>query len=140
MLAARKRAMQNAMRLGAQGIKIMSSGRLNGIEIARKGTLKTGFIGTTATHAQGGNIVSKSARCRRETRILTAHEETQALTVIDGAQLIPLAKGDRQVSIHPELTLQRGDTDPGALIAGFDGQAVGAAFFGDDKSLSFLLC
>ncbi len=30
-----ERAMQNAMRLGAQGIKIMSSGRLNGIEIAR---------------------------------------------------------------------------------------------------------
>jgi small subunit ribosomal protein S3 len=29
------RAMQNAMRLGAQGIKIMSSGRLNGAEIAR---------------------------------------------------------------------------------------------------------
>jgi small subunit ribosomal protein S3 len=27
--------MQNAMRLGAQGIKIMSSGRLKGIEIAR---------------------------------------------------------------------------------------------------------
>ncbi len=32
---AMKRAMQNAMCLGAQGIKIMSSGRLNGIEIAR---------------------------------------------------------------------------------------------------------
>ena len=32
---AMKRAMQTAMRLGAQGIKIMSSGRLNGIEIAR---------------------------------------------------------------------------------------------------------
>ncbi len=32
---AMKRAMQNAMRLGAMGIKIMSSGRLNGIEIAR---------------------------------------------------------------------------------------------------------
>ncbi len=32
---AMKRSMQNAMRLGAQGIKIMSSGRLNGIEIAR---------------------------------------------------------------------------------------------------------
>ena len=32
---AMKRAMQNAMRLGAKGIKIMSSGRLNGIEIAR---------------------------------------------------------------------------------------------------------
>src|SRR5438876_6299494 len=32
---AMKRAMTNAMRLGAQGIKIMSAGRLNGIEIAR---------------------------------------------------------------------------------------------------------
>ncbi|MFI4922645.1 MAG: 30S ribosomal protein S3 [Burkholderiales bacterium] len=32
---AMKRAITNAMRLGAQGIKIMSSGRLNGIEIAR---------------------------------------------------------------------------------------------------------
>ena len=32
---AMKRAMQNAMRLGALGIKIMSAGRLNGIEIAR---------------------------------------------------------------------------------------------------------
>ena len=32
---AMKRSMQNAMRLGAQGIKIMSSGRLNGAEIAR---------------------------------------------------------------------------------------------------------
>ncbi len=32
---AMKRAMQNAMRLGALGVKIMSSGRLNGAEIAR---------------------------------------------------------------------------------------------------------
>ena len=32
---AMKRAMQNAMRLGAQGIKIMSAGRLNGADIAR---------------------------------------------------------------------------------------------------------
>jgi small subunit ribosomal protein S3 len=32
---AMKRAITNAMRLGAQGIKIASSGRLNGIEIAR---------------------------------------------------------------------------------------------------------
>ena len=31
---AMKRAITNAMRLGAQGIKIMSAGRLNGIEIA----------------------------------------------------------------------------------------------------------
>ena len=30
-----KRAMQNAMRSGAKGIKIMTSGRLNGADIAR---------------------------------------------------------------------------------------------------------
>jgi len=39
-----KRAMQNAMRLGAQGIKIMSSGRLNGIEIARKEWYREGRV------------------------------------------------------------------------------------------------
>ena len=41
---AMKRAMQNAMRLGAQGIKIMSGGRLNGIEIARKEWYREGRV------------------------------------------------------------------------------------------------
>ncbi|GAC1408491.1 MAG: hypothetical protein NVSMB6_07550 [Burkholderiaceae bacterium] len=41
---AMKRAMQNAMRLGAQGIKIMSSGRLNGIEIARQEWYREGRV------------------------------------------------------------------------------------------------
>jgi small subunit ribosomal protein S3 len=41
---AMKRAMQNAMRLGAQGIKIMSSGRLNGIEIARTEWYREGRV------------------------------------------------------------------------------------------------
>src|SRR5881394_2959010 len=41
---AMKRAMQNAMRLGAQGIKIMSSGRLNGIEIARSEWYREGRV------------------------------------------------------------------------------------------------
>jgi small subunit ribosomal protein S3 len=39
-----KRAMQNAMRLGAQGIKIMSSGRLNGVEIARREWYREGRV------------------------------------------------------------------------------------------------
>src|SRR6266853_341347 len=39
-----RRAMQNAMRLGAQGIKIMSSGRLNGIEIARTEWYREGRV------------------------------------------------------------------------------------------------
>ena len=41
---AMKRAMQNAMRLGAQGIKIMSSGRLNGIDIARSEWYREGRV------------------------------------------------------------------------------------------------
>lgn len=41
---AMKRAMQNAMRLGAQGIKIMLSGRLNGIEIARTEWYREGRV------------------------------------------------------------------------------------------------
>jgi small subunit ribosomal protein S3 len=41
---AMKRAITNAMRLGAQGIKIMSSGRLNGIEIARSEWYREGRV------------------------------------------------------------------------------------------------
>jgi small subunit ribosomal protein S3 len=41
---AMKRAMSNAMRLGAQGIKITSSGRLNGIEIARSEWYREGRV------------------------------------------------------------------------------------------------
>jgi len=41
---AMKRAMQSAMRLGAQGIKIMSAGRLNGIEIARTEWYREGRV------------------------------------------------------------------------------------------------
>ena len=41
---AMRRSMQNAMRLGVQGIKIMSSGRLNGIEIARSEWYREGRV------------------------------------------------------------------------------------------------
>ncbi len=41
---AMKRAMQSAMRLGAQGIKIRSSGRLNGAEIARREWYREGRV------------------------------------------------------------------------------------------------
>ncbi len=41
---AMKRAIQNAMRAGAQGIKIASSGRLNGIEIARTEWYREGRV------------------------------------------------------------------------------------------------
>jgi small subunit ribosomal protein S3 len=41
---AMKRAIQNAMRLGAKGIKIMCAGRLNGIEIARSEWYREGRV------------------------------------------------------------------------------------------------
>jgi len=41
---AMKRAMQNAMRLGAQGVKIMSAGRLNGVEISRTEWYREGRV------------------------------------------------------------------------------------------------
>jgi len=41
---AMKRAITNAMRLGAQGIKIASAGRLNGIEIARSEWYREGRV------------------------------------------------------------------------------------------------
>ena len=41
---AMKRAIQQAMRLGAQGIKITVSGRLSGAEMARKMTLREGRV------------------------------------------------------------------------------------------------
>jgi len=49
---AMKRAMQNAMRLGAQGIKIMSAGRLNGIEIARTEWYREGRVPLHTLRAQ----------------------------------------------------------------------------------------
>ncbi|MBP4051393.1 30S ribosomal protein S3 [Chromobacterium violaceum] len=48
---AMKRAMQNAMRLGAEGIKIMSSGRLNGIDIARSEWYREGRVPLHALRA-----------------------------------------------------------------------------------------
>ena len=41
---AMKRSMQNAMRLGAKGIKVMSSGRLNGADIARAEWYREGRV------------------------------------------------------------------------------------------------
>ena len=71
-----KRAMQNAMRLGAQGIKIMSSGRLNGIEIARTEWYREGRVplhtlkanidyGTSEAHTTYGVIGIKGVGLQR---------------------------------------------------------------------------
>jgi len=74
---AMKRAMQNCMRLGAQGIKIMSSGRLNGIEIARTEWYREGRVplhtlrenidyGFSEAHTVYGKIGVKCWICKKD--------------------------------------------------------------------------
>ena len=57
---AMKRAMQNAMRMGAQGIKIMSSGRLNGIDIARSEWYREGRVPLHTLRADVDYAVSEA--------------------------------------------------------------------------------
>lgn len=56
---AMKRAIQNAMRLGAQGIKISVGGRLGGAEIARSETIREGRV---PLHTFRANIDYAQAR------------------------------------------------------------------------------
>jgi small subunit ribosomal protein S3 len=84
---AMKRAITNAMRLGAQGIKIMSAGRLNGIEIARTEWYREGRVplhtlradidyGTSEAKTNYGVIGIKVWVFKGE--ILTKHEQPVA--------------------------------------------------------------
>jgi small subunit ribosomal protein S3 len=84
---AMKRAITNAMRLGAQGIKIMSAGRLNGIEIARTEWYREGRVplhtlradidyGTSEAKTNYGVIGIKVWVFKGE--ILTKHEQLVA--------------------------------------------------------------
>jgi len=58
---AMKRAITNAMRLGAQGIKIMSAGRLNGIEIARTEWYREGRVPLHTMRAEIDYGVAKTS-------------------------------------------------------------------------------
>ncbi len=84
---AMKRAITNAMRLGAQGIKIMSAGRLNGIEIARTEWYREGRVplhtlradieyGTAEAHTTYGTIGVKCWIFKGET--ISPHEQPWA--------------------------------------------------------------
>ena len=87
---AMKRAITNAMRLGAQGIKIMSAGRLNGIEIARTEWYREGRVplhtlradidyGTSEAKTTYGVIGIKVWVFKGE--ILTKHEQPVAAPI-----------------------------------------------------------
>ena len=112
---AMKRAMQNAMRLGAQGIKIMSAGRLNGIEIARTEWYREGRVplhtlkadidyGTSEAHTTYGVIGVKVwvYRCDR-----LANDESPVLKGDD-------SQDDRRNRRGPRSDRPGGDRRPGA--------------------------
>jgi small subunit ribosomal protein S3 len=140
---AMKRAMQNAMRLGAQGIKIMSAGRLNGIEIARtewyregrvplhtlKADIDYGFSEAKTTYG----VIGVKVWVYRGDRL--ANGESPQLQALPGAEeerrprgpRRPGAPGDRR---GPRGGGDRGDRAPrqgGAPVEGADKPAEAGA-------------
>ena len=112
---AMKRAMQNAMRLGAQGIKIMSSGRLNGIEIARTEWYREGRVplhtlkadidyGTSEAHTTYG-VIGVKVWVYRGDRL--ANGESPVLKGDD-------SQDDRRNRRGPRSDRPGGDRRPGA--------------------------
>ena len=125
---AMKRAMQNAMRLGAVGIKIMSSGRLNGIEIARTEWYREGRVplhtlradidyGTSeaSTASRSGSTRAtvrspakhQSSTPRRTTRSHAAHVVTMASHRAAHAQQAAHVQPQRQLSALVQLSSWR---------------------------------
>ena len=112
---AMKRAMQNAMRLGAQGIKIMSAGRLNGIEIARTEWYREGRVplhtlkadidyGTSEAHTTYG-VIGVKVWVYRGDRL--ANGESPVLKGDD-------SQDDRRNRRGPRSDRPGGDRRPGA--------------------------
>ena len=119
-----QRAMQNAMRLGAQGIKIMSSGRLNGIEIARCEWYREGRVplhtlradidyGTSEAKTTYGVIgvkVGSGSRCTAPMTIAatTAIPEIRIkpITAIHGQTIGFLILGSSRVGITVVLSVR----------------------------------
>jgi small subunit ribosomal protein S3 len=94
---AMKRAMQNAMRLGAQGIKIMSSGRLNGAEIARTEWYREGRV---PLHTLRANIDYGVSEARTTYGIIGIK-----VWVFKGEML---GRNEQPVAAEPEADSRRG--------------------------------
>ncbi len=73
---AMKRAMQNAMRLGALGIKVQSSGRLNGADIARDEWYREGRVWLRSFPAN--RISSKHAEAPTRSEVRRAGKECRS--------------------------------------------------------------
>ena len=104
---AMKRAMQNAMRLGAQGIKITSAGRLNGAEIARTVWYREGRVPlhTLRADIEYGFSEAKTTYGTIGVQVLVFKGET-------------LGKGEQPVAPAPEVPERKpASRKPGARNA-----------------------
>jgi len=97
---AMKRSMQNAMRLGAQGIKIMSSGRLNGAEIARREWYREGRV---PLHTLRADIDYATSEAKTTYGIIGIKVWVYGDT---------LGRGDAPVMVEPEAAKERDDRRP----------------------------
>ena len=98
--------MQNAMRLGAQGIKITSSGRLNGAEIARTEWYREGRV---PLHTLRADIDYGFSEARTTYGIIGVK-----VLVFKGEIL---GKGEQAVAEAPEVETRKAPRKPGVKHA-----------------------
>jgi len=107
---AMKRAMQNAMRLGAQGIKIMSSGRLNGAEIARREWYREGRVPLHTLRADIDYATSKALTTYGLIGVKVWVYKGETLSRQDQALAAPEGAADEQAR-KPRRAARPGDAE-----------------------------
>jgi len=110
---AMKRAMQNAMRLGAQGIKIMSAGRLNGIEIARTEWYREGRVPlhTLRADIDYGFSEAKTTYGVIGVKVWVYKGEVQARQEQSSTQVVPTAEEVPAVKTIKKTSLRAASSD-----------------------------
>ena len=111
---AMKRAMQNAMRLGALGIKIMSAGRLNGIEIARTEWYREGRVPlhTLRADIDYGTAEAATTYGKIGIKVWVYKGDTVARQDIAAAPEIPADDARRARRAPPRAAEAPGDAKP----------------------------
>ena len=125
---AMKRAMQNAMRLGALGIKIMSSGRLNGIEIARCEWYREGRVPlhTLRADIDYGTSEAKTTYGVIGVKVWVYKGDTLGRGDSPGARMIDVPPDDERKPRGPRRDARPGDRPGGDRPSAPRGAAGGA--------------
>ncbi|MGE0313216.1 MAG: 30S ribosomal protein S3 [Lautropia sp.] len=106
---AMKRAMQNAMRLGALGVKIMSAGRLNGAEIARTEWYREGRV---PLHTLRANVDYGTSEASTTYGIIGVKVWVYKGDTL-GRNEAPAAGADKDAAPQPDRDDRRGRRPPG---------------------------